>query len=195
MQIKRFEINEDLARYAHAMNSMRDYEPNRATNSYATYLGEFLEAVTALIDKTPEERKTAEIMESVEYYTNRYSYKLAEAINEENRIESMCPSILISGGSNFPVRKKEKQNARRKSFHEQYGQIFEPTNNYYFNKIRNLLTNNVVYSSDKFVLEKLQNKLEDLKKLQDEMKAQNAYYKANGTMKGYDGLTDSEAEK
>lgn len=195
MEVKRYAINEDLAKTAHDMNSMSEYGAHTATDSYCGYLGNFFDEVNKLIQETPEERRTAEVMEAVEYYINRYSYKLAAAINEENKIEAMCPSIMISGGSNFPVRKKEKQNAARERFWQENGNIYRPTETYYFDKIRNLLTNKTIYSNDSFALEKLQNKLDDLQKGHEEMKAQNVYWRKNGTMKGYEGFTDEEAEK
>ena len=39
---------------------------------------------------------------------------IRDSINQSNLIDARVPSILIAGGSNFPVRKKEKQNAARR---------------------------------------------------------------------------------
>ena len=44
-----------------------------------------------------------------------YARKLAANMNHGYEIDARVPSILIAGGSNFPVRKKEKQNAARDS--------------------------------------------------------------------------------
>lgn len=54
---------------------------------------------------------------------DRYARKLAENINQSNLIDARVPSILIAGGSNFPVRKKEKQNAARDKNMGEYMQI------------------------------------------------------------------------
>ena len=43
----------------------------------------------------------------------RYAKKMADNMNESSRIGMMCPSILISGAGNFPVRKKEKTECKR----------------------------------------------------------------------------------
>ena len=90
------------------------------------------------------------------------------------------------------MRKKEKQNAAREKFWSECGELFEPTDNYYFRKIKNILTNTTIYSNDALALEKLQNKLAELEDLQAKMKARNAYYRKNKTMRGYEGMSDEE---
>lgn len=197
MIITEHKINESVARTAKEINSFRGYEQNSATNSYLSMLNEFKTAVENLIEQNSKEAypATSEQMELIEYYCEKYSSKLAAAINRSNSIEAMCPSVMISGGSNFPVRKKEKQNAARENFWKECGELFEPTDNYYFRKIKNILTNTTIYSNDAFALEKLQNKLEDLEDFQKRMKEYNAYYRKNKTMKGFDGLNDEAAER
>lgn len=196
MEIKIYSINEGLARTAKEMNSFRDYVPGSATDGYLSTLNKFKEAVERLLDRNSKMPypATAEQLELVQYYSDKYSEKLAEAINQYNSIEARCPSILITGGGNFPVRKKQKQNDARDKFREKYSELFEPENNYYFTKIQNLLFNTTIYSNDALVLEKLNNKLADLENLQQEMKKKNAYYRKNKTMKGYEGLSDEDAE-
>ena len=41
----------------------------------------------------------------IHIFIDRYARKLAENINQSNLIDARVPSILIAGGSNFPVRK------------------------------------------------------------------------------------------
>ena len=48
--------------------------------------------------------------ERIDRLLDVYARKLAENINKQNAIAARVPSILVAGGSNFPVRKKEKQN-------------------------------------------------------------------------------------
>ena len=191
MEIKKYAISEGLARAAKEAYSYFDYIPNSATNEYIGYIVEFGDAVDRLIERhgaTPEQ------MEAVEYYADRYSMKLAAAINRDNSITARCPSVLIAGGSNFPVRKKEKQNKAHDKFMSECGDLFHPTSNYYFNKIHTLLSNKTIYSNDALAIEKLQNKLADIEENHAEMKAQNAHYRKHGTMKGYEGMTDEKAE-
>lgn len=192
MNIKQYPINEDLARRAKEMRSFSDYVPNSATNGYIRLLQEFSDAVDRLLDR---HGATAEQLEAVSYYADRYSQKLAALIDKENHINTMCPSVMISGAGNFPVRKKQKQNEAWDRLMREQGELYTPTNNYYFRKIETLLTNKTIYSNDEFAVEKLQNKLSDHEELHAKMKAQNAYYRKHGTMKGYEGITDEEAEK
>ena len=53
------------------------------------------------------------IRDRIDALVDRYARKLAENLNERNVIDARVPSILISGGGNFPVAKKHKQNAAR----------------------------------------------------------------------------------
>lgn len=195
MEVKKHIINEGLARAAKEANSFSGYVANSATDKYIDLVEEFNRAVNDLIERNARMPypATPEQMELVEYYANRYSTKLAEAINRENSIESSCPSVLIAGFSNFPVRKKEKQNAARHKFWSECGELFEPTDNYYFRKIKNILTNTTIYSDDALAIEKLQNKLAELEDLQAKMKARNAYYRKHKTMKGCEGISDEKA--
>lgn len=197
MEVKKYSINEGLARAAKEVNSFSDYVANSATDRYRDYINDFERAVNDLIVRNARKPypATPEQIELVEYYADKYSSKLAAAINRENRIDSSCPSILIAGGSNFPVRKKEKQNAARDKFWKECGELFEPTDNYYFRKIENILTNTTIYSNDALALEKLQNKLAEFEDLQAKMKERNAYYRKNKTMKGYEDVSDAEAEE
>lgn len=197
MEIKTYSINEGLARAAKQANSWNDYSEGSATNGYRDCIDEFKRAVNELIERNAKMPypATPEQMELVEYYVDKYSAKLAAAINRQNSIEASCPSVMISGAGNFPVRKKEKQNAAREKFWSECGQLFEPTDNYYYNKIKNILTNSTIYSNDALALEKLQNKLAELQELQEKMKAYNAYYRKHKTMKGYEGISDEKAAK
>ena len=190
MNIKQYPINESLAKRAKEMRSYSDYVPNSATNGYIRLLKEFSDAVDRLLDR---HGATAEQLEAVSYYADRYSQKLAALIDKENHINTMCPSVMISGAGNFPVRKKQKQNEAWDRLMREQGELYTPTNNYYFRKIETLLTNKTIYSNDEFAVEKLQNKLSDHEELHAKMKAQNAYYRKHGTMKGYEGITDEEA--
>ena len=53
--------------------------------------------------------------EKIDSLLDTYARKLASNMNHGYEIDARVPSILIAGGSNFPVRQKEKQNAARDS--------------------------------------------------------------------------------
>lgn len=187
-------IDEELAKRAKEMNSFSDYRENSATSNYMDLIIEFKNEVEYMKSRHPENIKP-ETLEAIDYYTERYEQKLAYAINKENSIEAMCSSIMISGGGNFNVRKKEKQNNAREKFWKEYNELFKPTNNYYFNKIKNIICSTVIYSSDDLAIEKLKYKLETLEKHQNKMKEINAYYRKHGTLAGYKEITKEEAKR
>lgn len=100
-----YEINEDTARRAKQMRSFDDYCEGSATWQYRNRCDE----AAALAEQVKAERcKTAAQREHIDYLLNRYCKVLAEATNKDNEIGTRCPSVMISGGGNFPVAKKEK---------------------------------------------------------------------------------------
>ena len=193
MEIQEYKINEETARNAKILNSFSDYKTNEATDDYRALLKRFAENVEDL-KVNAKVKITPEIEEAIEYYSNRYSYKLAEAKNKEYSIEAMCPSVMICGAGNFPVRKKQKQNNARESWWAKYNDLFND-NNYYIRKIENLLMNTTIYSNDEMAIEKLQDRIKDLEELQQTMKDVNAYYRKNGTLKGCEFLTEEQIRK
>lgn len=98
-------INEEAARRANDMNSFRDYKAGSATAEYRR----MVDAATELAE---HQKKRVDPMyhEKIDRLLDLYCRKLAENMNAKYAIDARCPSILVSGGSNFPVRKKEKQN-------------------------------------------------------------------------------------
>lgn len=193
MEMKEFGINEQMAKYAKMQNSFSDYKENSATNHYRYWLDKFKTRVEELIENSHNEI-TSEMKESIQYYADRYSKKVAEYINNQNRIDAMMPSIMISGGGNFNVRKKQKQNSYRESNWLKYKDLFED-DNYYIKKIDNMLNNKVIYSNDEFAIEKIENKIEDLEQEQQLMKDVNAYYRKNKTLDGCDLLSEKQIEE
>ena len=183
-------INENIAKTAKELNSFSDYKENSATNSYKSYLNTFENNVNELIEKYPENIND-EAKNLIEYYKDKYAKKLAFAINKSNSIEARMPSIMISGAGNFNFRKKEKQNQARDSFWQEYGDLFSE-DNYYFNKIRTIITNKVIYSDDALAIEKLEAKIDSLTEYQNKMKNVNAYYKKHKTLDGCELLSEKE---
>lgn len=181
--MKYYTINESAARTAHDMNSMRDYAANSATEEYRGYVDKAYAIGEARKEKYPEEA------DRIDYLCDLYAKKLALWYNESFRIEAMCPSILVSGGSNFHVAKKEKQNSRRDSHYEKWN---------YIQKLLDRISScgtDAIKSNDERAIEKLELKIERLTEEQEMMKAVNAYYRKNKTLDGCPELTEEEAER
>lgn len=181
---KYYPINEEMARRAKQMNSFRDYVEGSATERYRS-----------LVDKAAEiaERQKGRVdpmyHDKIDNLLDTYARKLAENMNDEYRIDCMCPSVMISGGSNFPVRKKEKQNAARDRNVEEWRYIQG-----LLDKILSTGTGGIS-SDDPMAIEKLQVKLAELEQLQATMKAVNAYYRKNKTLDGCPNLTLEQLKK
>lgn len=190
MEIKRFEINEEIAKIAKEVNSFSDYKENNATNEYNLYLNRFSTDIQEMI-KNARTEVTEEKLQAISYICDRYSAKLAKAINRQNTIDAMMPSVMICGGGNFNISRKQKQNNLRDKYWAEYGSLFEE-NNYYIRKISNILNNTTIYSNDDLVIEKLENKIADLEESQKLMKEINAYYRKNKTLDGCELLTEKE---
>ena len=177
-----YEINETAARQARQMWSFSDYEHGSKTAEYRKQVDDCY----SLVDKLTDDLK-----EKGEAIADSYARRLAEWYNKQFRIEMMCPSVMISGGSNFPGRKKQKQNDAQDRHYQLYQEIQQIPE-----KISSLLRgSNIIKSGDADALEQLQKKVEKLEALQVEMKAVNAYYRKNKTLKGYKDYTDEKAEK
>lgn len=98
----------------------------------------------------------------------------------------MCPSIMISGAGNFPVKKKEKQVAAWDRNHQFYTEIQA-----IFGKIENILYGReIIKSDDERAIEKLEEKLEDMKNTQERMKAANKAIRLKDTEAGDDLLRE-----
>ena len=111
-------INEEAARRANDMNSFRDYKAGSATAEYRR----MVDAATELAERQ-KQRVDPMYHEKIDRLLEIYCRKLAENMNASYSIEARCPSILISGGGNFPVRKKERQNAARDRNLEEWNYI------------------------------------------------------------------------
>ena len=175
-----FTINELTARAAKEANSMNGYVDGSATSEYQNMVNRVYEIVERIEEKKPN------LAEKAQRMAERYSRKLAEYFNAYYRNEASCPSILISGGGNFPVRKKEKQNSRRETLMNEWNYLES-----YARKIEHLLTmEQPILSGDAQAIELLEEKLESLKESQERMKAINKAVKMKDTAKGDELLKD-----
>ena len=181
---KYYPINEEAAKRAKDMNSFSDYQPGSATAGYRAMVDEAYAAA---------ERQKARVdpmyHDKIDALVDRYARKLAENLNERNVIDARVPSILISGGGNFPVTKKHKQNAARDRNYGEYAEISK-----LLDKIRSVGMGGIS-ADDDLAVEKLTKKLEGLESQQATMKAVNAYFRKHKTLDGCPELTPEQAEK
>ena len=177
-------INEELARRAKEMNSFYDYKEGSAT-------AEYRRSVDAAARIAEEQKRKVDPIhhERIDRLLDTYARRLAENTNRQNAIAARVPSILIAGGSNFPVRKKEKQNqasdAAMKEWQEIQGLL---------DKIRGTGKGGIS-ADDPEAVQKLKAKLEALERDQESMKAVNAYYRKHKTLEGCPGLDPVQIEK
>ena len=179
-----YDINEQTARRAHDNMSMRDYHEGSATAEYRAAV----DRAAAELEKVKAQCKTQEQRERAEWYFDRYAQKLAEAINRDNEIGTRCPSVMISGAGNFPVRKKEKQVAAWDANRENFKKA-----DYYLGLMRRVHLQSV-QSNDPEVMEYLKDKLADLEAAHQRMKEANTYYRKHKTLDGCPGISDKTRE-
>ena len=181
---KYYEISEAAAKRAKDMNSYSDYAPGSATAGYRAMVDEayaLAEKQKAQVDPMYHDK--------IDALVDRYARRLAENLNERNAIDARVPSILITGGSNFPVAKKAKQNAARDRNYGEYAEIEK-----LLDKIRSTGRGGIS-ADDDLAVEKLTKKLEGMESQQTMMKAVNAYYRKHKTLEGCPELTAEQVEK
>ncbi len=182
--MKYYEINEETARRANDVNSMRDYRHGSATEEYRAAVDK-----AAALVQAQKSKISPYYHDKLDALLDRYSRRLADYYNAYYRNESACPSILVCGGSNFPVRKKQKQNARRESLWQEYKEI-----DAILDKIRSIGTGPVDLV-DPNAKDILSDQLERVQKSLERAKALNAYWRKHKTFVGFEGLTEETAQK
>lgn len=177
---KYFHINESSARTAHNMMSMRDYTEGSTTAEYRSITDKAYDLADKVAEKKPEEAERAYRL------AERYAKKMADYFNRESSIGMMCPSVMISGAGNFPVRKKEKQVAAWDRNHQFYTEVQG-----ILGKIENILYGReIIKSDDERAIEKFEEKLQDMRELQEQMKAANRALRLKDTEAGDDALRE-----
>lgn len=179
-----YPINENTARTAKHMNSFSDYIEGSATEEYRRMVDKATDIAARQKDKVDTMYHGA-----IDALLDRYARKLADNLNKGYSIETRCPSVLIAGPSNFPVRKKEKQNAARDRNMEEYNHIQG-----LLDKIQSTGMGGIS-SDDPQAIEKLKEKLVRLEADQQAMKDVNAYYRKNKTLDGCQTISREIAEK
>ena len=173
-----YPINEEASRRAQEANSYSDYKEGSATAEYRRNVDGAIEIATKqkkLVDPMYHAR--------IDALLDSYAKRLAANINEGNAIDARMPSYLITGGGNFNVGKKQKQNAARDRNHQEWQEIQS-----ILDRIRSTGRGGIS-SDDPNSIQKLTAKLESLEKSQETMKAVNAYYRKNKTLEGCPALT------
>ena len=178
-----YTINEVAARRANDVNSFYDYKSGSATAEYRSMVDKAVE-----IAEHQKKRVDPMYHEKIDSLVDTYARKLAENMNSSFSIEARVPSILIAGGSNFPVRKKEKQNAARDRNMEDWNEIQG-----LLDKIRSTGMGGIS-ADDPQAIQKLEAKLEKLQSAQDTMKAVNAYYRKHKTLDSCPNLSAERIE-
>lgn len=182
---KYYPIDEEAAKRAQAMWSFRDYVTGTKTKEYQNLVDEAYQLADDVAEKYPDRAEPAYIL------ADKYAKKLADNFNADSHINLRCPSVLIAGPANFPVRKKEQQVRALEKNNQEYNDIQK-----YLDRIRKLGSNDgIIRSSDANAVTLLQEKLDTLKQEQEKMKKVNAYYRKHKTLDGCPVLTDEEIEK
>lgn len=180
-----YPINEKLAEHAHYMNSMSDYKKGSTEAAYKGYCDECYD----LAERVAKERPKS--AEKAWYKAHKYAYKLAKWFNDTSRNEASCPSVLVSGPANFPVKKKNRQNSRRDSLHKEWEAIQN-----YKEQVRNMIyATETIRSDEDDAVEQIKDKIARLEADQERMKKVNTYYRKHKTVKGCEGITDENAER
>ena len=177
-----YPIDEKMARLSHQMMSMSDYKENSATAGYRAAVDE----AAALVEQQ-KQKISPFYHEKLEALLDRYSRRLAQWTNDYNRNGASCPSVLISGRANFPIRKKNRQNAREASLWKEYDEIKG-----ILSKIKSVGTG-PIDPTDPHARELLKDRLQKLQNTLETGKAMNAHYRKHKTMKGFRDYSDKKA--
>lgn len=184
-----YTINEDAAKRAKEANSFSDYVQGSATLHYQ----QEVDAAAEIAAKQKAKVDPA-YHGKIDGLLDKFARELAEVINQRNAIDARVPSVMIAGGSNFPVAAKHKQNAARERNDARYAEVLG-----ILKKIQSVGTGGIM-SDDKDAVAKLTAKLEKLEKHQATMKAANAAVRMKDTAKGDAklkemGYTDEEIKQ
>lgn len=178
-----YEINEGAARSAHEANSMREFKAGSETEGYRSQVDEAYRMAEAQAERFPE------VAEKAYALADRFARKYAEWLNEGYAIDAMCPSIMVAGGGNFPTKKKERQNARRDAHMKRYEDVMGIKR-----RISTVGTGGI-QAGDHDALERLESKAKRLEERHEAMKRANVYYRKHGTLEGFEGIDNAEAER
>lgn len=168
-----YALNDSAARSAHYANSMRPFRADDA--DYRAEVDEAYEIAKWAAERNQERAEEAHSL------ADRYAQRLAEWYNKGYRIESMCPSVMVAGPANFPVKKKERQNSAREKHMDEYEAIKS-----IIAKIRRIGTgSDIIKASDGNAADKLRAKIGRLEANHEAMKKANVEARKNGEESPY----------
>ena len=174
-----YPINEDAAQRAKEANSFDSYVPGSATAAYQREVDK-----AAQIAERQKRSVDPQYHGKIDALLDKFARELADVTNQRNNIDARVPSVMVSGGSNFPVAAKNKQNAARDRNMQRYNEVQE-----ILSKIQSTGKGGIM-SDDKDAIAKLRSKLEAQEALQARMKAANAAIRLKETAKGDAKLTE-----
>ena len=158
-------INETLARRSKENMSFSDYKEGSATSEYNAVIQDAAEQIERAKERVSDEGK-ARLDKLLSWYKSAY----ATWINKSNANGAGHVSSMISGPSGFNHRKHEKYMAREGKLWEEYDNIRDISSH-----ISKIITGDrIIKSDDVNAIEKLQEKIAKLEKLQTDMKTANA---------------------
>ena len=178
-----YTINEGAARRAKEANSFYDYKPGSATAEYRSMVDKAVE-----IAQRQKKRVDPEFHDKIDQLLDTYARLLAQNMNKGYEIAARVPSVMIAGPANFPVKKKQKQNASDDKNMREWQDIQG-----LLDKIRSTGMGGIS-ADDPNAIDKLQAKLEKLEATQEMMKAVNAYYRKHKTLEGCPHLSQKSIE-
>lgn len=177
MERNYYMINEKEAKIAHSMMSFSEYKKGSKTAEYKKDVDKAYDLADEIAKARPD------CSERVYNLADRYSRKMSEYFNRDSRIGCMCPSVMISGSGNFPIRKKEKQVQAWEKNHKFFNEIQQ-----ILDKMKSIMYGSeMIMSGDEDAVTKLEEKLENLKETQQKMKSANKAIRMKDIKKG-DGL-------
>ena len=178
-----YPINENLARASHDMRSMSTYPDGYATREYRASV----DKAAALVEEK-KQKVSPYYHEKLDALLDSYARRLAQWTDDHNRNGASCPSVLVCGAGNFPVRKKQKQNAREDTLWHEYEEIEA-----ILTKIKAVGTGPVDLA-DPHARELLTDQLNKEQGLLEYCKGANAYYRKHKTLRGYSNMSDAAAD-
>jgi prefoldin subunit 5 len=157
-------INEALAQRAKENMSFSGYKPGSATAEFNQEIAQ----VTAAIEKA-KAHVSPEAQERLDHLLASYTSRYATWTNNMNRNGASHVSAMISGPSGFNHRQHEKYLSREGKLWGEYDELKD-----IYNRIESIMVGDrIIKSSDANAIEKLETKLAELQKLQENMKAAN----------------------
>lgn len=182
--MKYYPIDESAARRAKQANSLSDYAEGSATSEYRREVNR-----AATLAEECKKGKTEAQQDKIDYLLDRYAHRLADNMNASNRNRASCPSVMVAGWSNFPVRKKQQQLSRDDTLMREWRDIQG-----ILDQIR-AVGHGGISGMDADARERVQAKLTEREVMQEKMKSVNAYWRKHGALVGCPGLSDKEVAR